>query len=608
MPTIDEEILRLRTKYIKENNLVLIRAIVGDASGNVPADIPGWVWVRIQSSNGLFDKRRVLPPAGKAMSLKAGAAVTLEYDKMDNLRIAEPDTQSDLAGGVNVLAQVVQPTSAATPRLSQGSLETLRVIPTNPASLFVAVKAWNVIVNGIEYQFPGALVDLTSYVPSAGNMRYACPFVKSDYATTEVFASTARSTADVPLSSADIQECITAATAGSTPVWALKLVSGQTAITQDNIDIDGVDLRQMVNTAAGSGTGNVSGPGTSTDRAVATWNGTGGTTLRDNANNTIDASGNASDVSEKITGTGGNGFVEIVAQASNPAAPGATGLRAFATAVGMLAWRIKNGADTYARAFIGALTADRNYTLPDYDGTLATLTGSENLTNKTLTTPTIASFTNATHSHQNSTGGGTLDGAAIAAGTVAAARLGVMTGDGGSGGAKGAVPAPATGDATKFLKGDGTWATPSGTGVTGPGSSTDTAIARWNGIGGTTLQDSGITIDGSNNMTIPGRLITQSGRNIKVRVVTASGAVTVATSDYVVVVNKTTGAATTVNLPSSPSTGDTYSIKDGKGDAATNNLTLTPASGNIDGAATFVMKVNYESITVVYNGTQWNII
>lgn len=251
MPTIDEEVLGLRTKYIKDNNLALIRAIVGDASGNVPADIPGWVWVRVQSSNGLSDKRRVLPPAGKAMNLKAGAAVTLEYDKMGNLRIAEPDTQTDLSGGVNVLANIVQP--GATPRMTQGSIETLRVVPTNPASLMVGVKGWGPIVGATAYQFAGAAVDLTSHVPASGDMCYAVIFVKSDYTTTEAFASTARSTADVPLDAADIQECISAATAGSTPVWAIKLVGGQTTITQDNIDVDGVDLRQMVNTASSAG-------------------------------------------------------------------------------------------------------------------------------------------------------------------------------------------------------------------------------------------------------------------------------------------------------------------------------------------------------------------
>lgn len=51
-------------------------------------------------------------------------------------------------------------------------------------------------------------------------------------------------------------------------------------------------------------------------------------------------------------------------------------------------------------------------------GTTAVFQGSP-----TLTTPTIADLSNATHSHQSAAGGGTLDAAAIAAGTLDAARL-----------------------------------------------------------------------------------------------------------------------------------------------------------------------------------------
>ena len=46
-------------------------------------------------------------------------------------------------------------------------------------------------------------------------------------------------------------------------------------------------------------------------------------------------------------------------------------------------------------------------------GSVVGTTDTQTLTNKTLTTPTIGSFTNATHSHLNAAGGGTITSAAI---------------------------------------------------------------------------------------------------------------------------------------------------------------------------------------------------
>jgi len=93
-----------------------------------------------------------------------------------------------------------------------------------------------------------------------------------------------------------------------------------------------------------------------------------------------------------------------------------------------------------------------------------------------------------------------------------------------------------------------------------------------------------------------------------VRVVTAAGAITVVTTDDIVIVNKTTGAASAVSLPAAPATGESYTIKDGKGDAATNNITISPAAGNIDGGGTYVMDGPYQATTFIYNGTEWNVI
>jgi hypothetical protein len=112
------------------------------------------------------------------------------------------------------------------------------------------------------------------------------------------------------------------------------------------------------------------------------------------------------------------------------------------------------------------------------------------------------------------------------------------------------------------------------------------------------FRSTGFLVDGSGTMTTTGQLLAT-------RVVTAAGAVTVGATDDVVVVNKTVGAATTVNLPAGV-TKRRYTIKDGKGDAAANNITITPAAGNIDGAGTLVLNTNYGRATVIYNGTEWN--
>lgn len=115
---------------------------------------------------------------------------------------------------------------------------------------------------------------------------------------------------------------------------------------------------------------------------------------------------------------------------------------------------------------------------------------------------------------------------------------------------------------------------------------------------------SAITV--SSGLSFSAGALTAPGNFSSVRVVTAAGAVTVTSTDSTVVINKTSGAATTANLPSSPATGLRITIKDGKCDSATNNITITPAAGNIDGASTLVMAANCASSTLIYNGTQWN--
>ena len=108
---------------------------------------------------------------------------------------------------------------------------------------------------------------------------------------------------------------------------------------------------------------------------------------------------------------------------------------------------------------------------------------------------------------------------------------------------------------------------------------------------------------GTHSKALTGQLI------MKATVVTSGATYAIkATTDQIVVINKSSGSATELTLPASPTTGMVYRIKDGKGDAATNNITITPAAGTIDGGANLVINANYCAVDLVYNGTEWNII
>jgi hypothetical protein len=58
--------------------------------------------------------------------------------------------------------------------------------------------------------------------------------------------------------------------------------------------------------------------------------------------------------------------------------------------------RQNNSADTFYSELTSAATANRVWTLPDATDTACGIAATQTLTNKTLTTPTIASFANAT--------------------------------------------------------------------------------------------------------------------------------------------------------------------------------------------------------------------
>ncbi|MCC7043430.1 MAG: hypothetical protein IT183_06190, partial [Acidobacteria bacterium] len=150
------------------------------------------------------------------------------------------------------------------------------------------------------------------------------------------------------------------------------------------------------------------------------------------------------------------------------------------------------------------------------------------------------------------------------------ALLTAVVGDSGSGGTKGLVPAPGTGDAAagKFLKASGVWDVPSGSGsgdVVGPASATDNAVVRFDTTTGKLVQNSVVTIaDTTGNVAGVGNLtatsITVNGGTDAIQV--AIRATAGQTADVFEVQTSAAGelfavqAAGSTNIP----TGQTYKI------------------------------------------------
>lgn len=138
-----------------------------------------------------------------------------------------------------------------------------------------------------------------------------------------------------------------------------------------------------------------------------------------------------------------------------------------------------------------------------------------------------------------------------------------------------------------------------------------------------TLSGIGITAAATNNLTFftastnrgnfdaSGVFNTLNGRRTATRIVTAAGSITATVADDFIGVNKTSGAATTVDLftCAAANQGQVITVKDVKADAATNNITIDPNSSElIDGASTYVINTNRGSMTAICDATNgWQI-
>ena len=102
----------------------------------------------------------------------------------------------------------------------------------------------------------------------------------------------------------------------------------------------------------------------------------------------------------------------------------------------------------------------------------------------------------------------------------------------------------------------------------------------------------------------------QNTLNRNRNVTTTSTSYTALQIDDIIEVTST-AAPRTITLPTATSTGvntnigKVYVIKDTSGGAGTNNITITPTSGTIDGVASVAITTNYGSMFVCSDGVAW---
>lgn len=153
-----------------------------------------------------------------------------------------------------------------------------------------------------------------------------------------------------------------------------KVIGRSTAGTgvPEALDAGSVGLAVLATTtqaAARAAIGAGTGSGTVIDVSVTTANGVSGSVATSTTTPAITLTlGAITPISAAFSGTGGNGFVSLLTQSSNPAAP-ASGFALFADSTGRFSWR--RASDGFTRTFELTATADRVFTIPDASFTLA---------------------------------------------------------------------------------------------------------------------------------------------------------------------------------------------------------------------------------------------
>lgn len=104
----------------------------------------------------------------------------------------------------------------------------------------------------------------------------------------------------------------------------------------------------------------------------------------------------------------------------------------------------------------------------------------------------------------------------------------------------------------------------------------------------------------------PTELVQTTPKAVSQTTITAASATATPNTVYSYLINR--AGAVTLNLPAVAglTAGTRIEVKDISGNASTNNITIDAnGSETIDGALTFVINTNYESVTLETDGTAW---
>lgn len=334
--------------------------------------------------------------------------------------------------------------------------------------------------------------------------------------------------------------------------------------------------------ATPTGTGDVVGPASAVDNAVARFDGTTGKLIQNSAVTIADTTGDI---------TGGKYNTVAISGSSTPTL-----------------------AVTGTTSVSGTNTGDQTITLTGDATGSGTGSFAVTIANGAVTLAKMANMATASFIGRTTASTGVPE---VLSATQSTAILNTMVGDSGSGGTKGLVPAPASGDATKYLKGDGTWATISGSGdVVGPASATDAVPALFDGTTGKLLKNSTPTGTGnpvlatSPTLTTPTLgVATATSINKVAFTAPATGSTLTIADGQTLTVN---GSATITNgTHSGTNTGDQTSVTGNAGTATTlqtarningvsfngsADITVAAAAGTLTGA-TLASGVTASSLT-----------